>query len=114
MYKSCTFPLVIKKNVTIVQVNAPNNDNPEDIPRPNIVVLKDVLNLKAGIDNTAWETVMGIYFFGSMIENGRRLVEHSPKHDLFKGGTIFYHKEFHKYTWSKRKGLAQPDGCSNR
>lgn len=111
------------KNVTIVQVYAPTNDanrveeseefydrlsaTLDEVPRADIVILMGDLNAKVGDDNTGWETVMGRHGLGRMNENGRRLAELCVKYDLVIGGTLFPHKVFHKYTWTKRPGLAQ-------
>lgn len=102
------------RNVTMVQVYAPTNPSTDEVkaafydslshtldltPRGDVVILLGDMNAKVGSDNSGWEAVMGRYGIGQMNENGLLFAELCSHHDLVIGGTLFPHKEHHKYTW---------------
>lgn len=103
------------KNVTMIQVYAPTNaasmedkdsfydlleTTLDQVPRADITILLGDLNAKVGANNSSWEKVMGKHGLGTMNENGALLVELCDKYNLVIGGTLFPHKEIHKYTWT--------------
>lgn len=102
------------RNVTMVQVYAPTNPSADDvkaefyaslsrtldqIPRGDVIILLGDLNAKVGSNNNGWETAMGKCGLGVMNENGLLFVELCSQYGLVIGGTLFPHKEHHKYTW---------------
>lgn len=112
------------KFLTVIQVYAPTNvpgnvDDAEEfynrlsatldeVARADVLVLMGDFNAKVGSDNAGWETVMGRNGLGTMNENGRKLVELCAKYDLVIGGTLFPHKEHHKYTWTRPPSRSEP------
>ena len=115
---TATFKSKVSKLV-IVSVYAPTNDASEEekitfyeslqttlnkINNREIVVLAGDLNAKIGSDNTNKEQVMGKHALGSMNNNGEHLTDFCLENDLVIGGSLFSHKDVHKYTW------VSPDG----
>ena len=68
-----------------------------------LLVLGD-LNAKVGKDNQNQGNVMGPHGMGDRNENGTRLIELCEEHNMVIGGTLFQHKEIHKYTWTSPDG----------
>ena len=60
-------------------------------------------NAKVGTSNIGWERVMGCNRIGNMNENGGRLAEVCALNNCVIGGTLFKHKDIHKYTWESPK-----------
>ena len=59
--------------------------------------MRDV-NTKVGMANEQWKGTTGIEGIGVMNENGERFLEFCPINDLVIGGTLFKHKDIHKFT----------------
>ena len=57
------------------------------------------LKSKVGADNTGCERIIGKHCPGTVNENGDRFIEFCTLNDLMIGGTVFPHKENHKFTW---------------
>ena len=101
--------------VTIVQVYAPTNQADDEIkdqfyeclqktldgiPRHDVLMVMGDVNAKIGDDNEGIERTIGKQGLGSRNENGDRFVDLCITNDLMIGGTVFQHKEIHKYTWT--------------
>ncbi|XP_043062759.1 uncharacterized protein LOC122319494 [Drosophila yakuba] len=61
-------------------------------------------NAKVGPNNTGLRSVMGQHGTGTRNDNGERLVELCQQFQLVIGGTIFPHKDVHKYSWTSLSG----------
>ena len=57
-------------------------------------------NAKIGQDNTGKEQIMGEHGLGEMNNNGEQLADFCVENNLLIGGTLFEHKNIHKYTWT--------------
>ncbi|VDP20660.1 unnamed protein product [Schistosoma margrebowiei] len=57
------------------------------------------LNAKVGIDNTAYEDIIGRHGLGERNENGERFANLYAFNKSVIGGTTFLHKRIHKATW---------------
>ena len=103
----------------IVSVYAPTNDASDEeknefyeslqstlnkINRRDIVIVAGDLNAKIGTDNTNKEQVMGKHGTGTISANGELFTEFCLENDLIIGGSLFPHKEIHKYTWVSPNG----------
>ena len=71
-----------------------------------LLVFRD-LNANVGRENTGKELVMRKHGRGVRNNNGERLIELCEENNLVIGGTLFQHKEIHKWTWDS------PDGQTN-
>ncbi|XP_056001731.1 craniofacial development protein 2-like [Ostrea edulis] len=71
-----------------------------NIPRHDMCLLIGDFNARVGKDITAYPRVIGQHGMGDMNENGQRLLDTCSTHGLAIAGTIFQHKEIHKYTWT--------------
>ena len=70
-------------------------------PRHDLLLVIGDMNAKLGTDNRGREQTMGREgLIGEMSDNGGRLAELCDENRLSIGGTIFKHKEIHKYTWT--------------
>ncbi|XP_043062760.1 craniofacial development protein 2-like [Drosophila yakuba] len=70
----------------------------------DINILMGDFNAKIGPNNTGLRSVMGQYGTGTRNDNGERLVELCQLFQLVIGGTIFPHKDVHKYSWTSPSG----------
>ncbi len=46
---------------------------------------------------------MGHFGIGTRNENGELLLDFCLNNDMVVGGTLFQHKNIHKYTWTNKK-----------
>ncbi|XP_045514082.1 craniofacial development protein 2-like [Pieris brassicae] len=107
------------RKISIVQCYAPTNTSAEDIKddfynalnatlkgikKQDIVIVMGDLNAKVGSDNSNCERNMGKHGLGVRNENGERFIEFCQHHDLTIGGTLFIHRDVHKYTWNSPDG----------
>ena len=83
---------------TVLDKNAKNN---------YLTLLLGDFNAKTGADNRGLETVMGTNGTGVMNENGEKFTDFCHAHNLVIGGSIFPHKEIHKYTWTSPNGTTK-------
>ncbi|CAG4943626.1 unnamed protein product [Colias eurytheme] len=110
------------RKLTIVQCYAPTNlaseENKDDfynalettfknIRRKDIVIVLGDLNAKVGPNNTNCERHMGRHGMGTLNENGQRFLEFCQNNDLTIGGTLFIHRDHHKYTWNSPDGITK-------
>lgn len=107
------------RKVTIIQCYAPTEaadqaDKEEfyiqlssvmnEIPRTDIKILMGDFNAKVGSDTTA-SSAVGQYGLGSAPNNnGERLISLCQENNMKIGGTLFPHKDIHKYTWTSPDG----------
>lgn len=109
----------IKKAVTIIQCYAPTEDAEESAKDAfyeqlaatlNKVSLRDVLilsgdfNAKIGSNNSDASKVMGRHGMGTRNDNGERFIGLCQEFNLVIGGSLFPHKDIHKYTWTSPDG----------
>ncbi|KAL7726621.1 hypothetical protein ACLKA6_010486 [Drosophila palustris] len=107
------------RHITIVQCYAPTEDAQIDdkdefyatltatldnTNRGDIVILMGDFNAKIGSNNTGLETLMGKHGSGTRNNNGDRLTDLCQTFQLVIGGSVFPHKEIHKYTWTSPNG----------
>ncbi|XP_044573682.1 craniofacial development protein 2-like [Drosophila ananassae] len=107
------------RHITIVQCYAPTEDASDDIKddfynaltssltrigRGDVKILMGDFNAKIGPNNNGLETIMGKHGVGSRSNNGDRLIDLCQTFQLVIGGTVFPHKEVHKYTWTSPNG----------
>ena len=57
------------------------------------------INAKVGVDNTGREDHMAGNGIGTINENGELFADFCGLNNMIIGGTIFAHKDIHKYTW---------------
>ena len=62
-------------------------------------------NAKVGSNNTGYERVMGRYDFGIMNENLEKYAEFCGNNNLVVGGTLFPHRNIHKFTFVSPGGI---------
>ncbi|KPU81802.1 uncharacterized protein Dana_GF27771 [Drosophila ananassae] len=101
------------EHITIVQCYAPTEDASDDIKddiynaltssltkskRGDIKILMGDFNAKLGPNNNGLEPIMGRHGVGTRSNNGDRLADLCQTFQLVIGGTVFPHKEVHKYT----------------
>jgi len=70
------------------------------IPRHDMSLLLGDLNARVGKDVTAYPNVIGRHGMGEVNDNGQRLLDTCSTHGLVIAGTMFQHKDIHKYTWT--------------
>ena len=58
----------------------------------------------AGSVNTDRERVLGKEGFGTINNNGERLLEICQENNLVIGGSLFQHKDIHRITWKSPDG----------
>ena len=69
-----------------------------------LIILGD-LNAKVGTDNAGYELHMGKQGIGVRNENGERFLDFCTENNMIIGGTLFKHKDIHKFTWTSPNGL---------
>ncbi|XP_044573412.1 uncharacterized protein LOC123257656 [Drosophila ananassae] len=107
------------RHITIVQCYAPTEDASDDFKddfynaltssltkskRGAIKILMGDFNAKLGPNNNGLEPIMGRHGVGTRSNNGDRLADLCQTFQLVIGGTVFPHKEVHKYTWTSPSG----------
>ncbi|XP_055383684.1 uncharacterized protein LOC129613579 [Condylostylus longicornis] len=108
------------RKITIIQCYAPTetaNDELKDefysqltsvisnIPRTDIIILMGDLNAKIGTRMQGDpQEIIGSHGIGSRNNNGSRLLDLCTEFNLAVGGTLFPHKNIHKYTWESPNG----------
>ncbi|XP_043064099.1 uncharacterized protein LOC122320089 [Drosophila ficusphila] len=105
--------------ITIVQCYAPTEDANDDIkddfytaltstltgiPRGNITVIMGDFNAKIGPNFTRMRSATGGHGIGTRNNNGDRLIEVCQMFQLIIGGSMFPHRDIHKYTWTSPSG----------
>ena len=105
--------------LTIIQCYAPNNDSEDEVkedwyeqlqaevdkvPEHDMLLVMGDMNAKIGSDNTDRERAMGSQGWGTINNNGERLVNFCVNNNCVIGGTIFQHKYIHKLTWKSPDG----------
>ena len=105
--------------LTVIQCYAPTNDKEEEVkqefydqlqsiknsvPKHDICLVIGDMNAKIGTDRTGMENAMGHFGIGTRNENGEHLLEFCSNNDMVVGGTLFQHKNIHKYTWTTPNG----------
>ncbi|KAK2721727.1 craniofacial development protein 2-like [Artemia franciscana] len=78
----------------------------KEIPKHDVLCVVDDLNAKVGADPKYFPEVLGPHGLGQISENGALLVDFALSNDLVVGGTLFEHKNVHKYT------RTSPDGST--
>ncbi|KPU81731.1 uncharacterized protein Dana_GF26481, partial [Drosophila ananassae] len=107
------------RHITIVQCYSPTEDASDDIKddyynaltslltkskRGDIKILMGDFKAKLGPNNYGLEPIMGRHGVGTRSNNGDRLADLCQAFQLVIGGTVFPHKEVHKYTWTSPNG----------
>ena len=107
-------------NLSIIVCYAPTNDadpksketfynqlqdTKDKCPRHDVLLIVGDLNAKVGTDNKDYEKFYGKHAIGNMNENGDLLTHFSASNGMVIGGTIFQHKDIHKYTWISPNGI---------
>lgn len=77
------------------------------VHKGDITMLMGDFNAQVGSNNTGYQRVMGKHGTGIRTDNGDRLIELCMKYNLIIGGTIFPHKDIHKFTWKPPRGSAR-------
>ncbi|XP_043063190.1 craniofacial development protein 2-like [Drosophila yakuba] len=105
--------------INITQCYAPTEDANDDtkddfytalaatlnkLRQGDINILMGDFNAKIGPNNTGLRSVMGQHGTGTRNDNGERLVELCQLFQMVIGGTIFPHKDVHKYSWTSPSG----------
>ncbi|KAK2723402.1 hypothetical protein QYM36_001913 [Artemia franciscana] len=72
----------------------------KDIPKHDVLCVVGDLNAKVGADRKYCPEVLEPPGLGQINENGALLVNFALSNDLVVGGTLFEHKNVHKYTWT--------------
>ena len=74
------------------------------VPDRDMKIVLGDFNAKVGNCNVGQEQVLGKHGLGTINENGVRLVSLCSANNLVIGGTMFNHKNIHKYTWTSPDG----------
>jgi hypothetical protein len=77
------------------------------VPKHDMLIVKGDFNAKVGQDNYGMEAVMGKHGMGVRNNNRERLVEICQQYGMVIGGTLFMHKDIHKYTWTSPNGATR-------
>lgn len=112
----------VGKYVTIVQCYAPTEDAEDTtkddfysqltatvhkIAKRDILILTGDFNAKIGNNNHGLSEIMGQHGMGTKNNNGERFIEFCQTFQLVIGGSIFPHKNIHKYTWTSANGYTR-------
>ena len=105
------------RKISVVQCYAPTEVSIDDkkdefyaqltttlssIPKKDIIMLMGDFNAKIG--NEKVTGVTSNHGMGTRNNNGDRLIEICQEFNLTMGGSMFPHKEIHKYTWTSPDG----------
>ena len=108
--------------MTVIVCYAPTNQADEEEKETFYLQLQSVIrkvsshdmlivggdfNAKIGSDNSQFESCMGKFGLGEMNENGLLLADFCQENSLVIGGSLFRHKDVHKYTWEAPGGRAR-------
>ena len=75
----------------------------KDVPSRDFLIVLGDFNARVGCDDKTWNGVIGRYGVAEEPnDNGRRLLDICASNDLCITGTLFQHKDIHKYTWYQR------------
>ncbi|XP_073841391.1 uncharacterized protein [Musca autumnalis] len=112
----------IKKSITIVQCYAPTEDADDTtkdtfyneltavmnkVPQSDVLILSGDFNAKIGANNDDAKNIMGKHGMGSRNDNGELFVGFCQEFNLVIGGSLFPHKDIHKYTWTSPNGYTK-------
>jgi hypothetical protein len=70
-----------------------------EVDRHDVLIMGGDFNAKVGKENRGREHCMGVNGLGDMNENGLLFSDFCSENELVIGGTLFHHKDIHKYTW---------------
>jgi hypothetical protein len=71
----------------------------KDVPSRDFLIVLSDFNARVICDNRTWRGVVGKHIvYKESNDNGRRLVDICSFHDMCVTGTLFLHKDIHKYT----------------
>ena len=70
------------------------------VNKHDMVLITGDMNAKVGANNTDKELVMGKHGTGTINSNGERLTDFCSLNSYVITGTIFPHKDIHKFTWT--------------
>jgi len=70
------------------------------VPRHDLCLLLGDFNARVGRDVEAYPGVIGPHGMEELNDNGQRLLDTCCTQGLTIGGTLFQHKDIHKYTWT--------------
>ena len=89
------------------------NSVANDIPRHDMACFLGDFNAKVGNDRSFSPEVLGEHGLGQRNENGELLIDFALLNDLVIGGTLFSHRDVHKYSWISPDGHTrnQIDHC---
>ena len=76
----------------------------KDIPKHNVLCVVGDLNAKVGANCNFCLKVLGLQGLGQISKNGASLIDFMLSDDLVVGGSLFEHKNVHKYTWTSPDG----------
>jgi exonuclease III len=80
----------------------------KDVPSRDFLIVLGDFNARVGCDDKTWRGVVGKHgVYKESNDNGRRLVDICAFHDMCVTGTLFQHKDIHKYTryqWGSNVG----------
>ena len=81
------------------------NETVQETPRHDVIIALGDLNAKVGQDNSSRERTFGKEGLNQETnDNGERLIDFCEENNLIIGGTLFKHREIHKYTWTSPDG----------
>ena len=86
----------------------------EKISLHDVFIVKGVMNAKVGDDNLGVERTIRRHGFGTINNNGERLVDFRADNNLVIGGTLFPHSTTHKLTWFSPIGRDKNNGTWRR
>ena len=69
------------------------------VDRHDVIIMGGDFKAKVGSENSGREQCMGSSGLGVMNENGHLFSDFCMENDLVIGGTLFQHRDIHKYTW---------------
>ena len=105
--------------MTVVVCYAPTNNADEEVKeryyeqlqetisrvnKHDVLVVGGDMNAKVGNDNSGRERCMERFGLGTMNENGHLFTDFCQENGLVIGGTMYRHKDLHKYTWESPDG----------